>query len=780
MPVLDPRALPFDELINREWLITNGAGGYASSTVAGLNTRKYHGLLVAAMRPPVGRMVVLSRVEETVVCGAGVAACPLGCAEYPGVIHPRGHELLRAFDAHPYARWAYQGDGWTLEKSLRFSPSGPNDLVITWTLLGGAGELELHVRPLFALRSIHELSYQWSGRLESEMPEDRGGAVRIPPTARTPAAYFSHDGIFQPRPDWYLSTIYRRERERGYAGLEDLWTPGTVSFRLAPGRAVHLAVSTEPIRLENALLEIRREEDRRQQAAGAATPPGSESTMRLLNEAGERFFVWTSPTDAGAWTCIIPQFPWTPLAVRDILIATPGLLLAPGKLASARTLLTKLAGLVQDGLLPSELSETGEPPAYNAVDVALWYIHCVGEYLRYANGGDRESAARLMPVLRQIIDAYRTDVLAPHERGLGGSLAVFGYRVGMILSGGIALIWAEQWGWSRVYEIMAWIMVGAAAFSLLATPRVTGSNSRPLTSDPLRELVGFFALVAGVLAGALLSRWLLMGLGLHPDDPNKWVRLLFVLAGIAFALPLGGWAARKVGFETLNQSLSTYFAQPGAWSFLLLIVLYKLSDAFAGSLTTPFLIKGMAFTQAEVGIVNKIIGIWLTIFGALLAGALMLRLNLYRSLLLFGLLQMFANFGFYTLAVLGRGAWGGFTLQPFDLGFVAITQPAQIDSLLMFAIAAENITSGMGTAAFVALLMSLCNQRYTATHYALLSALASIGRIYVSPLAGVIAESIGWPAFFIMAVVLGVPGVYMVWRMRDTIAALMGKEAARP
>ena len=408
MPVLDPRALPFDELINREWLITNGAGGYASSTVAGLNTRKYHGLLVAAMRPPVGRMVVLSRVEETVVCGAGVAACPLGCAEYPGVIHPRGHELLRAFDAHPYARWAYQGDGWTLEKSLRFSPSGPNDLVITWTLLGGAGELELHVRPLFALRSIHELSYQWSGRLESEMPEDRGGAVRIPPTARTPAAYFSHDGIFQPRPDWYLSTIYRRERERGYAGLEDLWTPGTVSFRLAPGRAVHLAVSTEPIRLENALLEIRREEDRRQQAAGAATPPGSESTMRLLNEAGERFFVWTSPTDAGAWTCIIPQFPWTPLAVRDILIATPGLLLAPGKLASARTLLTKLAGLVQDGLLPSELSETGEPPAYNAVDVALWYIHCVGEYLRYANGGDRESAARLMPVLRQIIDAYRT------------------------------------------------------------------------------------------------------------------------------------------------------------------------------------------------------------------------------------------------------------------------------------------------------------------------------------------------------------------------------------
>ena len=372
-----------------------------------------------------------------------------------------------------------------------------------------------------------------------------------------------------------------------------------------------------------------------------------------------------------------------------------------------------------------------------------------------------------------VIDAYRTDLLAPAERGLGGSLAVFGYRIAMILSGGISLIWAEQWhSWGRVYAVMAWIMVTAAAISLLALPKISGAV-RPAGSSPLRELRGFLALLAGVLAGALVSRWGLQGLGLSPDDPSKWVRLAFVLAGVACALPLGYWAAQKAGFETLSQSLSSYFSQSAAWSFLLLIVLYKLSDAFAGSLTTPFLIKGMAFTQAEVGIVNKIIGIWLTIFGALLAGALMLRLNLYRSLLLFGLLQMLANFGFYALAVLGRGAWGGFTVQPFDWGFVAIAQPAQIDNLLMTAIAAENITSGMGTAAFVALLMSLCSHRYSATHYALLSALAAVGRIYVSPLAGVMAESIGWPAFFIVAVTLGLPGIYMVWRMRAAIRRLI-------
>jgi PAT family beta-lactamase induction signal transducer AmpG len=375
-----------------------------------------------------------------------------------------------------------------------------------------------------------------------------------------------------------------------------------------------------------------------------------------------------------------------------------------------------------------------------------------------------------------VIDAYRTDVLDPRERGLGSSMSVFGYRIAMILSGGIALIWAEQWGsWGQVYRVMAGIMLAAAAVSLLTLPRVN-SESKPLSSDPGRELLGFLAMLAGVLAGAFISRWLLIGLGLDPHDANKWIQLLFVLAGIAGALPLGAWAARRVGFETLNRSLESFFRQPGAWAFLLLIVLYKLGDAFAGSLTTPFLIKGMAFTQAEVGIVNKIIGIWLTIFGAIAAGALMLRLSLFQALLAFGVLQLLSNFGFYALAVMGKGAWGGFMLAPFDLGFVAMDKAAQIDGLLMAAIAFENISSGMGTAAFVALLMGLCSHKYTATHYALLSALAAVGRIYVSPLSGVLSESVGWPTFFLFSVVAAMPGLYMVWSMRRAIESLNGKE----
>ena len=374
-----------------------------------------------------------------------------------------------------------------------------------------------------------------------------------------------------------------------------------------------------------------------------------------------------------------------------------------------------------------------------------------------------------------VIDAYRTDLLPADERGIGASMSVLGYRIGMIMSGGIALIWADQWqSWSRVYETMALIMLFAALFSLLFLPKVK-SDIKPLQSDAKKELLGFFAMVVGVLAGVYLTRMAFTLAGIDLKDASKWVQLAYVLASISIALPLGVAAAKKVGFATLTQSLSSYFNQKSAWAFLILIILYKLGDAFAGSLFTPFLLKGMLFTQTEIGIVNKVIGIWLTILGAFLAGLLMIRLSLYQALMSFGILQLLSNFGFYALAVLGKGAWGGFTLMPFDLGFVAIAAPTQIDTLLMSAIALENITSGMGTAAFVALLMSLCNNQFSATHYALLSALAAVGRIYVSPVAGVLSESFGWPNFFLFSVVMAVPGVVMLWWMRESVQKISQK-----
>jgi PAT family beta-lactamase induction signal transducer AmpG len=253
---------------------------------------------------------------------------------------------------------------------------------------------------------------------------------------------------------------------------------------------------------------------------------------------------------------------------------------------------------------------------------------------------------------------------------------------------------------------------------------------------------------------------------------TKWADLLALMLGLAFTLPLAAWAARAARFETLLGGLRSYFSQRGAAAFLAFIVLYKLGDAFAGSLMTPFLLKSMMFSPAEVGVVNKLIGLWLTIGGALLGGALMLRLGLWRSLLLFGVLQMLSNLGFWWLAVNGKGMWPGMVVPAFDWGFVKLALPTEIDSGLLMVIAIENISSGMGTAAFVAFLMSLCNQRFTATQYALLSAFAAVGRVWVGPLAGVMVESIGWPSFFVVSTVLAMPALLMLWWLRAAVVEL--------
>jgi PAT family beta-lactamase induction signal transducer AmpG len=386
-----------------------------------------------------------------------------------------------------------------------------------------------------------------------------------------------------------------------------------------------------------------------------------------------------------------------------------------------------------------------------------------------------------------VVDAYRTDVLAASERGLGSSLYVLGYRLAMILSGGIALIWVDAtqgggWSWPEVYRFMAGLMVAAAVLSATVLPRIK-FTAMP-SSVARRDVLGFLAVLAAVAVGVVISdrigppiaRALLAPLLSNGSMPvalqGKWVDLFALMIGVAITMPLAAWAAKAAKFETLLGGLRSYFSQTGAAAFLAFIVLYKLGDAFAGSLMTPFLLQAMAYSTAEVGVVNKVIGLWLTIGGALIGGALMLRLGLWRALMIFGVLQMVSNLGFWWLAVNGRGVLPGLTIPAFDWGFVKLVHSTPVDGGLLLVIACENLASGMGTAAFVAFLMSLCNHRFTATHYALLSAFASVGRVWVGPLAGVLAESIGWPTFFVLSAFLALPALIMLWWMRVAVRAL--------
>jgi PAT family beta-lactamase induction signal transducer AmpG len=187
----------------------------------------------------------------------------------------------------------------------------------------------------------------------------------------------------------------------------------------------------------------------------------------------------------------------------------------------------------------------------------------------------------------------------------------------------------------------------------------------------------------------------------------------------------------------------------GAVLLLAAVVLYKLGDAFAGNLTTAFLLRGPGFSLTEVGGINKGFGLAATIIGALAGGALMAKMRLYRALLFFGVLQALTNLGFMALAAAGKSY-----------------------PLLVAVIGLENLCGGMGTAAYVALLMALCDRRFSATQYALLSALSAVGRVYVGPVAGYLVEGLGWQAFFFFTFVIALPGLALLMWLRPRIDAL--------
>lgn len=195
--------------------------------------------------------------------------------------------------------------------------------------------------------------------------------------------------------------------------------------------------------------------------------------------------------------------------------------------------------------------------------------------------------------------------------------------------------------------------------------------------------------------------------------------------------------------------LKSYFSRDSAWLLLLLVLLYKLGDAFAGRLTSAFLLRELGFSLTDVGAIYKGLGLLATIAGALYGGALMYRLGLYRSLLVFALLQAVTNLGFCALALMGASYFGMVTV-----------------------IGLENLTGGMGTAAFVALLMAICERSYTATQFAMLTAVASLGRVLAGPPSGYLVEAIGWPGFFALSFLIALPAVALLMRIRATIEKL--------
>jgi predicted glycogen debranching enzyme len=393
-----------------EWLETDGLGGYAMGTTCGLRTRRYHGLLVAATRPPAGRMVLVGDLEVFAETAGDRRA--LSSHRYAGgVLHPDGASRLASFSAEPWPTWRFLlEDGTRLDQEVLVAPGAPRVLV-RWTLVSG-GPARLWVRPLLSGRDHHALHHENPAfRFDASAPG--AGVIRWSPYPGVPATTARSSGAYEHAPAWYRSFLYDEEVARGFEGLEDLASPGVFTFDLAAGPAVLLLAAGDD---------------------GAPPPPqdaravardlaGAEATRRArfpsaLHRAADAYLV-----RRGAGRTVVAGYPWFTDWGRDTFIALRGLGLATGRLEEARQVALTWAGALSRGMLPNRFPESGEAPEYNAVDSALWFVVVAGDLLDRPGLLSAADSARLRDAVLSVVEGHATGTRAGIRAEPDGLLA---------------------------------------------------------------------------------------------------------------------------------------------------------------------------------------------------------------------------------------------------------------------------------------------------------------------------------------------------------------------
>jgi predicted glycogen debranching enzyme len=396
----------FDSAVEKEWLETNGIGGYASSTIVGVNTRGYHGLLIAATRPPLGRMLLLSKIEETVVVGD--RRYEISCNQYPGVIHPEGYRYLDSFRLDPFPIFTYAVADVVVEKSV-FMVHGENTTFVTYKTIRSPGAVTLELRPLIACRDFHgrmherndlNMDIRWENGSISIAPHE----VRLFMSVRLEQAGRPFEAEFQTSGCWYRNFEYRMEAYRGQESHEDLYSPGCFICTLTQGNKAALVASTDDPSVLDVEDSCLRELRRRNSILFEANPNVGAGDQHLndLMMAADQFLVRRGDGDLFS---IIAGYHWFGDWGRDTMIALPGLALIPGRYDIARGILKAFARYCDRGIIPNRLPEAAKQPDYNTVDASLWFVYAVKKYLDYTSDlGFIQS--ELFHVLTQIIQHY--------------------------------------------------------------------------------------------------------------------------------------------------------------------------------------------------------------------------------------------------------------------------------------------------------------------------------------------------------------------------------------
>ncbi|HWZ75543.1 MAG TPA: amylo-alpha-1,6-glucosidase [Candidatus Sulfotelmatobacter sp.] len=414
--------------LRREWLETNGLGGFASSTIVGLNTRRYHGLLVAATKPPVGRLVLLSKLEETLLMDG--RRFDLSANRYPGVVHPQGFQYLKQFHLDPFPVFTYEVEGIEMDKSV-FMIHGENSVVIHYELRKNnrpevPKNLRLEIRPLIAFRDYHGTTHE-NGVINPAVQES-SGLASVTPYHGLPSLHLAHNAVeLRKTGDWYRNFEYDAERERGLDCCEDLFNPFALCFDLRMRRQASIIASTERRDVAQAV-EYRRAEITRRRKVLVASPI-EDGFAQSLAAASDQYLVSRAEDKT-----VIAGYHWFGDWGRDTMIALPGLTLPTGKYEVARSILRTFAKHVDQGMLPNRFPDAGETPEYNTVDAALWFFEAARSYLAYTSD---------LEFVRYELYPRFADIISCHARGTR-----YGIKVdpsGLLASGevGVQLTWMD-------------------------------------------------------------------------------------------------------------------------------------------------------------------------------------------------------------------------------------------------------------------------------------------------------------------------------------------------
>jgi predicted glycogen debranching enzyme len=411
MTNFDPTILSdLEAALAREWLETDGRGGFASSTIIGANTRRYHGLLVAATQPPVARRVLVAKIEDRLLSDGALCATSANVYE-GGVVHPEGHLHQAEFRLDPWPVLTWRDRDFVLQKSI-VMPHRQGFTILRYDLLEGPRAAWLHARPLVAGRDMHHLQ-QSSGHFDSRVVITDHGFRMQPYDPPSRLALHFPGGEFRPDGLWYYDFHYPREQERGLDCSEDLYSPGEIVWLLRPGETAWLILGQDPApdALDPAAA-LDAERDRRAQLLRTF---GDDEPAGRLALAADQFIVdrvgasvpdaQPAPApDAQPSRTIIAGYPWFGDWGRDTMIALFGLTLATGRHADCRAMLHTFLTQMRHGLAPNLFAEDTGEALYNTVDATLWLFVAVHRYVQAAR--DVDFLREAWPALQASLEAH--------------------------------------------------------------------------------------------------------------------------------------------------------------------------------------------------------------------------------------------------------------------------------------------------------------------------------------------------------------------------------------